>query len=274
MPLPVLQLLGLVVGWAAFLVSGRYRRTFLGNARQAGLAFGAVWPAVGHAGMMLAELPRLWFGAAVRYSWANRQVVDDALARGGGVLFLTPHLGGFEISPQAMAREYSATVGPMTVLFRPARKAWLTALVHEARSRPGLQAVPTTLAGVRQILRALKQGRPVGMLPDQVPPAGMGDWAPFFGRPAYTMTLAARLWTESDAELVVARVERLPWARGFRIHLESLGPGRRGQPLPEAMAAINQAIETHIRRMPHQYLWGYARYKQPRVESAQGGGKS
>ena len=113
-------------------------------------------------------------------------------AQGRGIVFLTPHLGCFEVTAQAYAERCGA-LGPMTVLYRPARKAVAARLVDAARARPGLATAPATLAGVRQMMRALRRGEAVGLLPDQVPPEGMGVWAPFFGRPAYTMTLAARL---------------------------------------------------------------------------------
>src|SRR6218665_3756206 len=100
-----------------------------------------------------------------------------------------PPGGGFDLSAQAAARRWSAAHGPIPVLYRPARQAWLARLMATARNRPGMLAVPTTLAGVRQMLLALRRGEAVGLLPDQVPPAGQGHWAPFFGRDAYTMTL-------------------------------------------------------------------------------------
>ena len=79
------------------------------------------------------------------------------------------------------------------MVLRPARQAWLRELEETARDRPGLETAPANLAGVRQMIRALRQGQTVGLLPDQVPPEGLGVWVPFFGQPAYTMTLAARL---------------------------------------------------------------------------------
>ncbi len=87
----------------------------------------------------------------------------------------------------------------MTALYRPARQPWLRELEATARNRPGLLTAPASLAGVRQMIRALRQGQTVGLLPDQVPPDGMGVWAPFFGQPAYTMTLAARLVLQTGA---------------------------------------------------------------------------
>src|SRR5947209_4016330 len=82
-----------------------------------------------------------------------------------------------------------------------------------------LAAAPTTLAGVKQLLKALKSGEAVALLPDQVPPQGQGVWAPFFGRPAYTMTLPARLALQANAVLLLARSERLALGRGYVVHI-------------------------------------------------------
>jgi KDO2-lipid IV(A) lauroyltransferase len=153
----------------------------------------------------------------------------------------------------------------MTVLYRPARKPWLRELVATARSRVNLSAAPTTLAGVRQMLRALKAGEAVGLLPDQVPPQGLGVWAPFFGREAYTMTLPARLVQQTGAALLLAWGERLPWGRGYCIHVRRW-EGELASDPPTAAAQVNAAMERLVRAAPTQYLWGYARYKQPRQE--------
>ena len=164
-PLWALHALGHIGGWLAWLLSPVYRRRFLENARQAGLGPATVWPAIGQAGAMSMELPRLWAGAPVPVHWAREQAAVQAYASGRGVLFLTPHLGCFEITAQALAERFSAQHGPLTVLFRPARKAWLAPLVAASRNRPGMEAVPTSLAGVRQMIKALRQGRAVGLLP-------------------------------------------------------------------------------------------------------------
>lgn len=227
MPLRCSHALGAAVGWAVFACSPAYRRRFIDNARDAGYAFADVAAAVGHAGRMVAEMPRLWLQDGLPpVRMVNAECVERAWTRGRGILFLTPHLGCFELSVQAAAERWSAQHGPITILYRPARQPWLAEIMQTARNRPGISAVPTTLQGVRQMIKALRRGEAVGLLPDQVPPQGQGVWSPFFGREAYTMTLAPEL----DA----------------------------------AVLQINQAMERVIRQCPQQYLWGYARYKHPR----------
>jgi len=266
-PLWALHAIGQVIGWLAWLLSPTYRRRFLANAKTAGLSGWQVLGAVGQAGCMSTELPRLWMGRQPKVEWAEGafQVIETSYAEGQGVLFLTPHLGCFEISAQAVANAFSAAQGPLTVLFRPSRQKGLAQVMEASRARPGLETAPTTLAGVRQMIKALRAGRSVGLLPDQVPPEGMGQWVPFFGKPAYTMTLAARLALQTGAKLVLIWGERLSWGRGYRIHASVL-QDELASDVDAVVLQINQAMERLILTRPEQYLWGYARYKQPRQE--------
>ena len=266
LPLGLLHFSGAFLGWLAFCASPTFRRRFLENAAQAGFEFHQVRPAVAHIGRMVAELPRLWFGPTPRFEWDNVACVDAAYAKKCGVLFLTPHLGCFEITAQALAQRYSTEFGPLTVLFRPARKAYLVPLTAASRQRPGLETAPTTLAGVRQLIKALRKGQAVGLLPDQVPPDGMGVWVPFFGRTAYTMTLAARLAQQTGAEIRLIWGERLPWGQGYRLHCRELQASFSKQ-TDVAVAQMNEEIARLIRECPQQYLWSYGRFKQPRVEA-------
>ncbi|TWO70472.1 lysophospholipid acyltransferase family protein [Caenimonas sedimenti] len=262
-PLPLLHAVGAVLGWLAFLASPTYRRRFLANAAQAGYAWREVRSAVAEAGKLLGEVPRLWFGYTPPVRWEGEERILAARALGRGVVCLTPHLGCFEVTAQA----FGARFGHITVLYRPARKAWLRELVDTARNRPNLSAAPATLPGVRQMLKALRAGEAIGLLPDQVPPHGLGVWAPFFGSPAYTMTLAGRLAQQTGAPLLLFWGERLPRGQGYCIHVRDwVGE----QPVDPAAAArqLNENMEALVRECPGQYLWGYARYKQPREAGA------
>ncbi|MFM1855078.1 MAG: hypothetical protein RLZ83_387 [Pseudomonadota bacterium] len=283
LPLRWIHLVGTLLGWAAWLASPRYRLRLHDHAAQAGVREGDRRASVGQAGCMTAETPRLWLRATDAplqdpVQWVGADLIERALGRPGGVLLLTPHLGAFEFAAQAYAERFGARQ-PMTVLYRPARKRWLRELEAAARARPGLSTAPATLAGVRQMLRALRQGQTVGLLPDQVPPEGQGVWAPFFGRPAYTMTLAARLVRQTGALPLAAWCERLPRGAGYRVCVQTLSealpapPSAGGDPQAEeawtleATSAINRSMEALVRQCPAQYLWGYHRYKAPRQGS-------
>ena len=271
-PLWLLHGLGALVGWLVFLASSDYRRRLMQHADKAGASRAQALAAVASAGRMLFEIPWLWLrpkdqplGNWVRWDGAER--ISAALARGHGLLLLTPHLGCFEAAAQAYAERFGGQA-PITVMYRPARKAWLRELVAVSRDRPGLVATPAALAGVRQMLRALKKGHCVGVLPDQVPPQGQGVWAPFFGQDAYTMTLAARLIEQTGATAVLLWCERLRGGRGFVVHVRDFvaAPGVNTEQLT---VQVNQAMEGLIREAPQQYLWGYNRYKPPRSPEAE-----
>lgn len=275
-PLWFLHALGAFVGWLGYLFSPTYRRRWRDQVRQAGVDPATARASIAEAGRMVMELPFLWLrpDSAPLSAFTRIEGVDlvDAAHQGGrGLLLLTPHLGCFEICAQAYAERFAAQYGPITVLYRPAKQPWLREVMEGSRARPGLATAPASLAGVRQMIRALRRGETVGLLPDQVPPEGMGEWAPFFGRPAYTMTLAARLAQQTGAVVLLIWGERLPGGQGYVV---------RFQPLPEALPAdvaaqaesaaiVNRAMESLIRQSPQQYLWGYHRYKEPRAGAAE-----
>lgn len=272
--LRTLHFLGGALGWTAWLVSPSYRRLVAHNAVQAGVPDSARWRSVAEAGRLVAELPRLWLRPADQpiadpLRWEGAELIEQRLGQPGGLLLLTPHMGSFEMAGQAVAERFGARQ-PMTVLYRPARQAWLRHLEETARARPGMATAPANLAGVRQMMRALRKGQTVGLLPDQVPPEGQGVWAPFFGQPAYTMTLAARMAQQTGAHVLMLWCERLPAGAGFVVRVSELA-----EPLPAEAAsddalqlagatAINRSMEVLIRQNPGQYLWPYNRYKQPR----------
>ncbi len=261
LPLGLLQAIGRALGLLVYAFPGRYRRRLRNNARQAGYADAAFTRrAAAESGAMVLEIPKVWWRTreclAITGS-GEEAIVRAALAEGRGIIYLTPHLGCFEITARHLTQ-----YGPLTVMYRPSRSPLLDPIVESARDMHNLRAVPANRHGVREFVRALRRGEAVGMLPDQVPREGDGVWLPVFGRPALTMTLAARLALQTGVAVILTAGERLPGARGWRMHYLRLP-----EPLadtPEAVAAaINQAMETLIRRFPEQYLWSYNRYKQP-----------
>lgn len=254
-----------------YAASPDYRYNLQTHVQQAGWPRRVVRSAARHAGRMVGELPWLWArppGTPLgwRLRWENTERLEAALGAGRGVLLLSPHIGSFEVIAQSFAERYGAT-HPMTALYRPARKEALRDLVAQSRNRPGLVTAPAALSGVRQMIRALRKGDAVGVLPDQVPPEGQGAWAPFFGQPAYTMTLVGRLARQTGCEVLLLWCERLPGSRGHVIRVQD--PPAPWPDTDDAQVwaqAVNQAMEHVIRQAPEQYLWGYNRYKAPRPQ--------
>ena len=271
-PLAALHTLGGALGWLVWAFSPGYRHRFRANARQAGLAFDVAKPAIAEAGRFVAELPKLWLRPFGESCLSNVQMqgknhAEQAFAQGKGVIFFGPHCGSFELGPQALAEIY----GPITAIYRPARQPTLAAIELATRQRPKLKVLPAALSAIKMMHKALKANQAVALLTDQVPPEGLGIWAPFFGKPAYTMTLAARLALQTGATLLPVSCERLPKGRGYIVKIWPAVSLPTPSDLLNTVTHINQAIEAIVLSQPGQYLWGYGRYKTPRQDAPRQG---
>lgn len=259
-PLRVLHALGAGLGWLVYALSPSYRRRMRENLALAGFS-SSLPQAISESGKAILELAFVWCAKPERVnaiaSVENWEHVQSVLDAGRGIVFLTPHLGCFEITAQQIALRT-----PITVMYRPPRKSALKPLVEGARARHNLHLAPANLSGVRILAKTLKKGLPVGVLPDQVPQEGEGVWADYFGRPAYTMTLPAKLAQLGNAEVILVYAERLPKGRGFVVRFVPFEGDLSGTAAEQARA-VNQSMEQLIARCPAQYFWSYNRYKQP-----------
>lgn len=262
LPLSVLHALGALLGWAMYGLSPTYRRHLRENLAAAGIHDAATRrAAIAGAGKLLAELPAVWLRprAEVRSLVRRidgREAVDAARAEGKAIVFLTPHLGCFEIAAQAAAEEF-----PITVLYRAPKLKWMQPFIEQGRGQDNVRLAQADLTGVRELLAALMRKEAVGILPDQVPGEGEGEWVEFFGRPAYTMTLAARFVARPGTATFLAYGERLPGGGGYVLHVRPMPDKLDGE---SEVRRMNRGLEALIRECPGQYLWGYNRYKKPK----------
>jgi KDO2-lipid IV(A) lauroyltransferase len=265
LPLPVLHGMGVLLGWLIWLWPGRHQGRVRENLGQSGLLAGhpgLLRQVIHETGKSLMEVAAVWLrpqdkvAGLVRETagWAHFQA---AMQSGKGVVVVAPHIGCWEIINQ-----YLAFHQPFTAMYKPARKPAMDAFMRQGRERGQARLVPTDLSGVKALLGALKHGEAIGVLPDQVATKGDGVWAPFFGRWAYTPTLTVRLIHATGATPLMVYAERLPWGRGFRLHFDPL-PSPLPKDRAEAAAALNREVERVARKLPAQYMWSYARYKQP-----------
>jgi len=209
--------------------------------------------------MSLTELPTLW-GTPENALGLVRDVhgkdhLSAALARNQGVLIAAPHLGSWELLNLWLSRQ-----APMVILYRVPQRAEFDQFLRDARGAFGAEPVRADPAGVRTLFRRLKEGRMVGILPDQRPKSGEGAWASFFGEPAKTMTLLGRLAHKSHAPVLLAWAQRLPESRGFDIHIEPLADAIADADPIVSTHALNAAIECEVRKCPEQYQWTYKRF--------------
>jgi KDO2-lipid IV(A) lauroyltransferase len=266
LPLPILHGLGVLLGWLIYLAPGKHSPRMRANLEQSGLCGNpACRPllrqVIAEAGKGILELAPIWMRPLRRTIKLVRKVtgqelLDKALEGGKGVILIAPHIGGFEIINQ-----YLSSRLPLTSMYKPARNPVIDRIMKEGRERGQARLVPTDMTGIKAMLKALKKGEAIGILPDQVASKGDGVWAPFFGRWAYTPTLVSRLAQSSGAALFITYAERLSWGRGYHIHIVPVASFPDDK--QKAAEQLNREVENVIRKIPAQYLWSYQRYKKP-----------
>jgi len=271
LPLRFNHAIGAGLGRLAWLVSARHRQITRSNigiyarhAHRDDIA-SLVNRSIVAQGKGITELAIAWTAPVERlYSMVNTctgwEHVDAAKARQRAIIFVTPHLGCYDIAGRYLGSRIAATV-----LYRPPKQAWLEPLMQQGRVRAGGTTAAADASGVRALLKTLKSGGNIIILPDQVPAPGQGGdgvWADFFGRPAYTMTLLPRLALSTDATVLFFFAERLPKGAGYHVHIE---PMTEAYSRDKQIAArqTNAMVEKLVAMAPAQYLWGYNRYKHP-----------
>ncbi|AKC86868.1 lipid A biosynthesis lauroyl acyltransferase [Pseudoxanthomonas suwonensis] len=180
---------------------------------------------------------------------------DQALAAGGGVIVAAPHFGNWELLNQWLASR-----GPIAIVYRPPESAMGDAFLQQVRGVDNVRQVRAEGAAVRQLWKVLKDGGAVGILPDQQPKAGDGEFAPFFGVQALSMTLLSRLAERTGAPVLLAWCERIGDGPGFVLHIEPAPPAIADADPKAAVACLNAEVERIARRDPAQYQWTYKRY--------------
>lgn len=182
-------------------------------------------------------------------------LVDAVRASGRGAVLFLPHLGNWELFSHVLSRH-----GDFFALYRPARIAEVDRVMLGARERSRCSMIPATAQGVRRALTALRAGELLVILPDQEPVRDHGVFAPLFGVPALTMTLACKLLARTGAAALFGTARRRSDGR-FAVHVRT-APDDLGDPdLEVATAAMNREIEAAVRSCPEQYQWSYKRFR-------------
>ncbi len=217
-------------------------------------------------GMMALELSYVWHRPIEQLMSNINQVqgvelLRESLAQGQGVVLLAPHIGNWELLGVYLAENF-----PVTNMYQPPENRAMDKMIYTARMRNGAKLAPTTMGGVKTLLKALKKGEVVGVLPDQTPPVGSGEFAPFFNLPALTATLSCNLIQRTGARVVLAYARRVP-AGGFDVVFEAVGNDVYSDDTAISLTAFNNAVEQCVRKIPAQYQWEYKRFRrQPGCE--------
>ncbi|MES2858382.1 MAG: lauroyl acyltransferase [Pseudomonadota bacterium] len=210
------------------------------------------------------ETLRLWTRPAARnladiIEVHGEALFDAALRDPRGVIVAAPHMGNWEL-----LNHWLAAKTPLAILYRAPESAIGEAFLRRVRANAGgqVEQVRAEAAGVRTLLKRLQQGGVLGILPDQQPKAGDGEFAPFFGVQALTMTLLGRIAARSDAQVVMAWCERVEGSSPprFALHVEAAPQAMADADPQRAVAALNAAVEGVARRDLAQYQWTYKRY--------------
>lgn len=183
----------------------------------------------------------------------GEQHLAAALAAGRGLIIAAPHYGSWELLVEAMAAR-----GSFTLVYRVPEKAYGDVFLRLARGGANVQLVPAETTAMRPLFKALQAGQTIGITPDQQPKFGGGEFAPFFGKPALTLSLIPKLAARSGAPVLFAYAERV--RGGFELHVEPADPAIASQDLLLATAAMNAQVEAIARRDLRQYQWTYKRY--------------
>jgi len=188
-------------------------------------------------------------------AFVGRELADEALASGRGVVVLAPHFGAWEYLGVYLQR-----IPDIAILYKPPSHPGLEKALLAKRRRGGANLIPATASGLRQLYAHLRAGKGAGVLPDQQPSLGQGRFAPFFGHPALTGVLVPRLVQRTGCCVLASVCERLPGGR-YRVHMLPVDDDIYSEDMDVALAAVNRAVEACIAIDPAQYLWSYRRFK-------------
>jgi KDO2-lipid IV(A) lauroyltransferase len=270
LPRPLARAAGICVAWIVYLLHSRLRRVGMRNLELAfpeksrGERARILRGEFTSLGRQLAEVCQF-----PRYTLENvSQVVvydgfenyESAFARGEGVLFLTAHMGGWELSAFA----HSLHGHPLHVVMRPMDNAYLDRMVRRYRTMHGNTTVDKD-DFVRGILAAMKKGEVVGILMDtnMTPPQGV--FVDFFGIPACTASGLARIALRTDAAVVPGFTIWDSVLRKYRLRFDpAVKLIRTGNDDADAVAntaLFTRIIEDYVRRYPEQWLWVHRRWK-------------
>ena len=209
--------------------------------------------------MTLAESGPVWFWAVEKILNTIREIegaelLQNARDLGKGVILIGPHHGNWELMGL-----YLSSLGKCSLLYQTPSNAELRGLIYKARSRGGAELFPADSKGVAAVLRALKKGEMTGILPDQVPAPLAGEFAPFFGNDAYTMTLISRLLQKTGSIALLAYAKRIDG--GFKIVIKQPDLDVYAKHMPTSLAGLNKTVELAVNDAPEQYQWEYKRFR-------------
>jgi len=185
----------------------------------------------------------------------GQDIFQEACEAGRGVLLAAPHLGSWELMGQYLPSRIETNI-----MYKRPDDPGVEQVIVQGRQRTGVKLIPADSKGVREVFQAIKKGHLIGILPDQQPKKGQGQFAPFFGIEALTMVLVSKLVQKTNCPVLIAWVERLPDGAGYDFHFSKAETQISDPDLRVSVSALNRSIEKNVRRCPTQYQWSYKRF--------------
>ncbi len=190
----------------------------------------------------------------------GREVLEQALQTGKGVLLIGAHYSTLDMSGVLISKHFR-----INVIYRLQNNAVLNRVMMRGRARSLLDSIPHT--SMRKAVKKLKAGEIVWYSPDQDMGIDHSVYAPFFGQTAATVTATAKLVKLSGAEVVIISTYRKADDSGYVVELMAGPEDYPGDDHVDNAAKINQLLERGIMRAPSQYAWYHRRFKtQPGLE--------
>lgn len=215
-----------------------------------------------HSGMLAVEMALAWLWPVEKClkqirNIHDKNILDRAMRGGTGVICIVPHLGNWEFLNYHILDSY-----PGMAMYKPAKIPALNDLILNGRKQSGLEMASADASGVKAVFKHLKKGGVVFILADQEPDEKSGIFAPFFGIPALSMTLIAKLTQRTNARVIAAFAKRLDDHLGFDVYYKSGSEKLYSSDLLEAVTALNELVESCVQDIPEQYQWTYKRFKK------------
>ena len=269
LPRPLARAFGISIAWLVYCLHRKLRRVGMRNLE---LAFPektpsdrkrilhGVFRSLGRQAAEVCLFPRYTReNVSQTVVYEGFENFERALAHGKGVMFLTAHLGAWELS----AFSHSLYGHPLNVVMRPLDNPYLDRLTRRYRTMHGNKAVDKDFA--RGLIAALRKGETVGVLMDTNMIAGQGVFVDFFGHQACTATGVARVALKTDAAVVPGFTIWDPVLKKYRLRFDPavklIHTKDREADVAANTALFTKIIEDYVRRYPDQWLWVHRRWK-------------
>jgi len=186
----------------------------------------------------------------------GEHLLRAAQASSQGLIIATPHMGSWETCCLPLV-----TDEPVTCFYKPPRMNAIEPLIIAGRKNMGSELARLDPVGIKHVLKKLKQGSTIGILPDQEPDLANGCFTPFFSQPANTMTLLAKFADKTHSLVLFCYARRLPKGEGWHLHYLPPTEGVADRDKAIATQALNTSVETCVLECPEQYMWNYKRFR-------------